>query len=288
MSGGIMYNQTKEDLLCDLNNISEEITNRLGIPVLRDTSEWDLDDSFFVTLNDSRDKITLNLLERSKSLYPPSPETVLPKVTLVDVNEKFRQFVLSIKEPARKLTRQVRIYSRVKPNRNHVISNFRVTLPTGTKYVVNYKGKSGLTHIFSVTARVSTSDVHLLIGYDESHLFVSMLPGVVSSVPEAHDILTPEELRGRADLLRQGEFFFVPASEDDIRSIKTSTACGETYVQTTIFESDHAATCFCQGGENHYAVGAIMNERHDMLFLHSWHRVVRNCEIESENGSSWD
>jgi len=56
---------------------------------------------------------------------------------------------------------------------------------------------------------VPASRRHLLVGYDERHLFACRLRGHASTVAEAHEKLAPDSVRrDRTGVRRQGEWFF--------------------------------------------------------------------------------
>ncbi|HZU97455.1 MAG TPA: hypothetical protein VFF73_12215 [Planctomycetota bacterium] len=59
-----------------------------------------------------------------------------------------------------------------------------------------------------------------LVGMDESHLFVAQLTTRATTVAEAHRGLRPPELKERPEAARQGEWFFVPASEEELREAR--------------------------------------------------------------------
>lgn len=60
-----------------------------------------------------------------------------------------------------------------------------------------------------VEITVPSSRRHLLVGFDERHLFACRLPRHASTVADAHELLAPPSVRrDRAGVLRQGEWFF--------------------------------------------------------------------------------
>jgi hypothetical protein len=66
--------------------------------------------------------------------------------------------------------------------------------------------------------KVPAEKRHFLMGMDECHLFVCRLPRAATTVAEAHRILAPETVRSNRALkkkvVRQGEWFFTPVSQD--------------------------------------------------------------------------
>lgn len=224
-------------------------------------------------------------------------------LSVVSLDKKYRQAVLELSEPAREITRKVKLYSDAKkPNKSTIVSHFDLTLPPGTKFKVGerikYEEKYNLYYLqaWLVTAIVPESKSYFLVGYDESHLFVSMLPKKVDSVADAHLALMPPEVYGRSDVLRQGEFFLIPATEKELKKIE-ATLRKKPYLYS--YEdlkwtnrdgseeyTDHMA-CNIEIDNTLFITGLMFNERHNLM-LNGWYRVIRNLEIPNLNSNSWD
>ena len=141
----------------------------------------------------------------------------------------------------------------------------------------------------TVTATVPASRQSFLVGYDESALFISMLPKLAKSVKDAHKMLRPKGVDHRA--VRQGEWFFQPAPEPiakqlDARVAKNPDLMGRSKrlggFRMGGNETTHQADYIRHRGK-YYAIGWVTDRRkthHAPLFLADWHRIVRNREIE--------
>lgn len=119
----------------------------------------------------------------------------------------------------------------------------------------------------------------MLVGMDESHLFICPLERNASSVREAHRKLAPDGVhraRRRLKVRRQGEWFFVPARSRDER-----TLLGEAYDLGRI-RQDVGLTA---GGRPHFVQehmeidgdvfvrGRVRHPDHKVIVLKDWHRV---------------
>ncbi|MFX0033072.1 MAG: hypothetical protein ACFE9P_10435, partial [Candidatus Hermodarchaeota archaeon] len=77
-----------------------------------------------------------------------------------------------------------------------------------------------------VTRRTSSLTRKYLVGMDETHLFISELPqeGAINKVKEAHKVLKPEYIimseKDNQRIRRQGEWFFVPVTEKELKLIE--------------------------------------------------------------------
>jgi hypothetical protein len=137
------------------------------------------------------------------------------------------------------------------------------------------------------TLRVPETDFCMLTGIDEVAHFVCALPEKAKTVDEAHDILRPEGVPVGSP--RQGEFFFVPISDEEVMHLIGEASLNETYVNMRTKgrnqlerSSSHAASVLCEIGDRKFARGTISDSRksrHENLQLTQWHEVIRNTEI---------
>lgn len=135
----------------------------------------------------------------------------------------------------------------------------------------------------------------MLVGMDESHLFICPLARNASSVREAHRKLAPGDVhsaRRRLKVRRQGEWFFVPA-----RSRVERTRLGEAQALGLIRQN----VGLTAGGRPHFvqehmgidagvfARGRVRHPDHKVIVLKDWHRVLRNTEDVTvrPTGMSW-
>lgn len=145
----------------------------------------------------------------------------------------------------------------------------------------------------SATVNAPGSDQSFLVGMDETAPFVAPLRNHPKTVTAAHASLRPAGVPATA--LRQGEFFFVPATRREQKEIQERL---ENFHGTRVSpwqnggyigmgfrpiengSSHHAMTVSV--GRTRFAVGPVLDTRsqhHAPLMLDGWHRVVRNNEM---------
>jgi hypothetical protein len=174
------------------------------------------------------------------------------------------------------------------------INNFPMTMPNGTLWNCdNFRIKKlGRAHPQSspyyscwarVTAIVKNRTVnHLLIGMDETANFISPLPKKVKSIRNAHNDLRPKNVPRGA--LRQGEWFFIPATEAMVKTINGQL---RMIHKLQLGNTTHYALSGIHAKENRkyhdFAIGYIWDNRpghHKPLYLDKWHKCVHNAEAE--------
>ena len=258
----------------------------------------------------------------------------------INVSKKHKQVLVVAKENARTLrinsTHTINNPSyfiknwKDKPTRgihNHSINRSQLTIPGAkTKVITNIPGKeviamcrSSIKEIkkkgnpshryvkelypkipitYQVDAPQRTNTV--LMGIDETAHFVCMPPKGVKTIEEAHEALRPAKIPKGSQ--RQGEFFFIPATEGQVEAIgrqfktapRTSIPSryrGITYlrkrsggIEFTPLEtgSSHYATCVVRIKKRTFACGAVMDtrqNRHKCVVLDGWNEVIRNKEL---------
>lgn len=195
------------------------------------------------------------------------------EVEVLDIDKKFRQVILRVKEPRREykvpVPASIMVYKKSKKNLAQQIKEVKFetkyTDPTEQKY---------------------------LMGMDEKHLFISGLPKEkVNTVADAHQVLKHREVviaekEGRK-VKRQGEYFFVPMpKEEEKELIKKADVAGKTFVRGRLVRGGHRPhfarrLIIMRRGTKKYAQGHITHEQHEPMYLPSWHRVYRNRETSS-------
>lgn len=139
---------------------------------------------------------------------------------------------------------------------------------------------------------VPETDTAFLVGMDETAHFVAQLPEKVQSVDEAHDVLKPALAKGVNDVKRQGEWFFVPVTNPSILKELTAREPSLRMERLETFSS-HSAT-MVNYQHRKYALGLVVDRReghHKTLLLPTWHRVIRNLEVNEPRTRSrrrWD
>ncbi len=149
---------------------------------------------------------------------------------------------------------------------------------------------------------------HLLCGCDEQHLFVAPLSARVSTVAKAHaalfnPLVEEAQRRARAQAIRQGEWFFVPATAAELAAV-------ESRLNRSLFVSRHVPVTDGAGarrGRPHqvdelvrvgalsdgvlpgsvFARGSVRHPDHKTIRLPDWHRVFGNREAPPVRGVTW-
>jgi hypothetical protein len=296
---------TKEDKM---------INNSALVQQLRDIKSSLSDVGIQVVLTPQRStNILLSLSLARKSLhisYPRREEFAAATQQQVDdmgmnvvaVSKKHRQAVLVLTEPARQFSQFVSLKTTAEHIKNKFFSQEEAikaikavtTYPRDTTYefptLLVARTRVGMTHL-DCKVNVPPSKVYFLVGFDEKHMFVSMLPKAAASVADAHAVLMPKSVRGVPGVIRQGEFFFVPVTKKELALLKKKSTRG--YVSQYNLEkdnstSDHRAYGVSNAKGHRYITGVVGNSRHD-TFLTGWYRVVPNTEQPgASNASNWD
>ena len=142
---------------------------------------------------------------------------------------------------------------------------------------------------------VPASQRRLLVGMDESHLFVCPLKESASSVKEAHRKLAPRAVRGGGSstkVKRQGEWFFLPVTRDaDLTQIEEALAVGDVEIRAGITAAGrpHRVDRLVRLKAATYAIGCVRHPDHRVLELKAWCQVFRNTEAVSARpkGMTW-
>nr|MDO8111805.1 hypothetical protein [Candidatus Sigynarchaeota archaeon] len=176
-------------------------------------------------------------------------------VHVIDVDTNLHQVVMFVREPERTFTETV-------------------WDPDQKKYV----GK---------TRRTPAAARTLLVGKDQTHLFIAQLPKgnkPANTVKEAHRALKPGLVHQRESttsrIKRQGEWFFIPATPVEEESIATEKAmitrhCG---IGNRTGPRAHLAEELVTTRLGTFVRGSIRHPDHRPVELHSWFRVVANRE----------
>lgn len=202
------------------------------------------------------------------------------RVEVEGLDRERRQLVLLVHEPAR--TFAERLW------KHHVrLDRAKVTvLGEDERYVW-------------IARRTDARKRHLLCGRDERQLFICQLPRPATTVRDAHAALrTPAVARAKEPAVRQGEWFFVPPSRNELAALELALRELRTVVRARVPVG--------RGGHPHVAdelvevpatpVGGVLVERtllargrvrhqdHDTVRLRGWSKVVRNAEPVADDG----
>lgn len=156
----------------------------------------------------------------------------------------------------------------------------------------NHKNRNTIKVNYTVTIKVTlkASTNYFLVGIDETAHFISQLRKKPKSVKDAHKLLLPKGVPAGSP--RQGEYFFVKATDKEIQTIFKDIS-HEIIQYTQLDNSTHYASCgiYSDKSLELYVMGIIQCERkntHKDLYLTSLHRVVRNNEIPNDEDKNYD
>lgn len=239
-------------------------------------------------------------------------------------SKRHKQVVLTVKETRREVVHEVKTSARYffdeKEAKNWKVDDnvrrqlqdaFPVRFPGRAKVRWQYDDvkvvKSSDNYFVmagKVTAFVSATRQSLLAGYDETGLFVCLLPRIVSSVDEAHEALRPDGIDENA--VRQGEWFFQPVTRATSRRIETFLRENPAALTMRWLGDDrnreigaittHKACGVVYHGA-FYVIGYVVDSRagkvhHEPLWFDDWHQVFRNREVPVAQAQgrrrSWD
>jgi hypothetical protein len=133
-----------------------------------------------------------------------------------------------------------------------------------------------------------------LMGMDESHLFIAELPrnsGPINKIKDAHKALKPNDIiENKNDISRtkrQGEWFFIPATPDELKKInenlnlveKKRALGGSKWRSRNL----HIADILITIKDEEFAKGKISHIEHKTLKLHGWFKVLKNNEARTSS-----
>lgn len=186
-------------------------------------------------------------------------------VRVLDVDRRHRQVLLDVREGASRL----KTLRRERLRKRMVLVEYEIAIEAARR--------------------------RMLVGMDESHLFVCPLRERASSVAEAHRKLAPGAVhRARRSLKvkRQGEWFFVPVSGAQQRGL-IDEAVGNGRVHRshglTAGGRPHVVEEAIRDEEQTFVRGKVRHPDHRVLRLKDWHRVLANTEEVSlrPTGMTW-
>lgn len=202
------------------------------------------------------------------------------RVEALGVDRERRQLVLLVQEPPRAFVERLW-------KRNVQLDRTKVKVLEEDEFHV------------SIERRTDARKRHFLCGRDERQLFICQLPRPVTTVRDARAALrAPALARAKEPAVRQGEWFFVPPSLNELAALQQALRELRTVVRTRVPVGP--------GGHPHVAdelvdvpatlVGSMLVERmlfargrvrhqdHDTVRLPAWAKVVRNAEPVANDG----
>lgn len=195
-------------------------------------------------------------------------------IRVIDIDSKKQQVILFVSEPERKYT--VKQWNREKNDWTYL------------------KQKSpGFSRKY-------------LMGMDECHLFIAELPkdsGVINKIEDAHKVLKPKHVIDKEKethkIKRQGEWFFIPATQQELEFIYDNENLIEKKISLSGFKTTsgnaHIADLRITNRSEIFVKGKISHIEHKTIKLHGWFKVVRNNEARTtsiegqqiQNGVKW-
>lgn len=242
-------------------------------------------------------------------------------VTVANVDKEINQLVLVVKETERNFE-QKNLLDRAHckeallvPKEDRLAWANRIHQGSGRRGKVTKVSVTPKSGSYWFEQKTPGSVRHYLLGVDERQLFIAELPKAVTSVAEAHrslksNTVTFAEGRAGGKTLRQGEWFFVEATEEEKESI--SRAIKNNKLSVVSKGNIGRLTGARPGGKAHIAQEAVVvgggprlahdfsvRERpevfvrgnishpdHATVHLHQWRRVLKNAEKENDSNRS--
>ncbi|HEY0554982.1 MAG TPA: hypothetical protein VGG20_11995 [Thermoanaerobaculia bacterium] len=212
------------------------------------------------------------------------------EIEALSFDENRRQLVLRVKEPRRRFlqvvrkspwTRQAEVEERARASGGRILSETR--------------------HDWRLELWTPIEERRFLCGMDDLHLFVAQVREG-ETVAQAHESLKPRAVRELevlwpGQILRQGEWFFLPLSTDEAerlaahlgawqRSLKYRHPVGpgrRPHVADGVVTIDRRVKTRYreQRLPEVYAQGTVIHPDHRDLHLDGWRKVVRNREVNT-------
>jgi len=131
-----------------------------------------------------------------------------------------------------------------------------------------------------------------LMGMDECHLFIAELPrnlGPINKIKDAHKALKPNDVIEKETntnrIKRQGEWFFIPATKEELKEIngkmnliEKKRPLGESKWKS---QKSHIDDLLITIRVGQFAKGKISHRDHKTLKLHGWFKVLKNNEART-------
>lgn len=212
------------------------------------------------------------------------------EIEVLSSDPSLLQLVLRVKEPRRRFVEIVRKMSWTKPEEVEAHA-----LAGGGRILKETR------YDWRLEMWTPSVDRRYLCGRDDLHLFIAQVREG-TSVVEAHESLKPDEVRraeasSPAAVLRQGEWFFLPASGEESdrllrelaerpRALKLRAPVGDggrPHIADSVISIDRRTRTQHREYRRSevYARGAVVHPDHRALWLEDWRRVVRNREVRS-------
>jgi len=248
------------------------------------------------------------------------------RIEVVGLDKKIGQVVVMAQEPPRQFAEAVpyNIISEIggtkAPGWQQALAKRMGVQPHAIRTNTTRNGKMVLGA--DIVRTTSGDKRHMLMGLDESHLFIAQLPRGVSAVRDAHallksDIVSQAERKsGGSPAPRQGEWFFLEPSTWELRQIEQGIRDNRLIVELGVPIGPFTDSLAIRGrarrvrqfrGNPHLADelvvlpdsgttagrrdvfvrGRIRHVEHATKAFSDWRKVIRNTEVGRPVGVNW-
>lgn len=231
------------------------------------------------------------------------------EVQVRNTDKDLNQVVLYLREPERNVEISVPSFDVTRTYRQHGDDRAAVlneALPDRRQQarVVEYNPKKG---IIRYTQKTPKGARYFLAGRDERQMFMAQLPRACTTVKEAHASLknptvTLAEGRAEGRTVRQGEWFFVNPTKEELESIEAAIKKNHIVIEKKLAIGAMNPWRRQGGGKPHtadeiislpgrllphghavrereiYVRGKVSHADHKTVSFSSWRKVIRNAE----------
>jgi len=202
--------------------------------------------------------------------------------TVLDVDSRLRQLVLAVREPRRRFHHAI-----PKPSNADQPGAIDRLLDSGSR-LARVTAESWV-----LESSTDGLDRRYLVGFDDDHLFIAHVAWG-DRVRDAHEALKPSvvrdaDLRKSGGVMRQGEWFFIPARPQERLHILRHPQAVHHDVELEPGARPHVVAEWTEQGDVEFARGLVTHADHRTVTLPAWHRVAKNAAIVEEPlpGLTW-
>jgi len=227
-------------------------------------------------------------------------------IVVQNIDKVRKQLILMVREEEREFTREEYVSEQqvVGLKVGGRLGGFHggriLSIVEAPKY--GHRKPSGTTYKVTVTQKTLVGKRHYLCGVDERQLFICQLPRGCATVDDAHRSLRRTELtlaegKTRGRTIRQGEWFFVNLSQEDLDNLNAMLKKAPYMIRKKEAIGSgghpHVADEIVRIGGNKllhgypvheyevYVRGSVTHVDHAPVRFAVWRRVIRNNEVGS-------
>lgn len=246
-------------------------------------------------------------------------------VAVANCDKEIKQLVLIVKEPKRTWTETEDLSpmeqrSLREIDREDWVNTLQTHIKVSRRKVISVHGNQGKPVSFTYEQSTLGNVRHYLLGVDERQLFIAELPKAATTIAQAHQMLKSDDVtfaegKAKGKTVRQGEWFFVNATEQELQDIELALKTKKLH----IIQDGNIGnlTGARRGGKAHVAReavrffgerlghgfsvrrrgevfvrGAVSHPDHATVRFHHWRKVIKNAEKEDDsnrgaNGVYW-